>query len=254
MRRRGAGVWSVWAGVLANAMANAMAFAMALVAGAAPLTAQRAKPDGVRADSVRTDSVRTDSLRRTSRTGIIPAGFGSLRQDDVSLKLQNLGLTISAIPLDENVIRTLAPDSYRTLRALRESKSKHLEAIRTRLGLPSVAAWYVTFYTLEQGDARYDAFDFLIRSQGQDFRPLDVLGLTTGFGEGRVSQRERQVAIYVFDPSIDLSQPVVLTASTQQNSGWSDVLQKLDRERTLVWSRSTPPPPPTALPVAPVKP
>jgi hypothetical protein len=227
MRRRVAGIRTVWAGVLTSAFA--------LVVGSAPLAAQDAKRD----------SVRADSLRRTARTGMIPAGFGNLRQDDVSLKLQNQGLTISAIPLDENVIRTLAPDSYRTLRALRESKSKQLEAIRTRLGLPSVAAWYVTFYTLEQGDARYDAFDF---------RPLDVLGLTTGFGEGRVSQRERQVAIYVFDPSIDLSQPIVLTASTQQNTGWSDVLQKLDRERTLIWSRSTPTPPPKALPKAPIKP
>jgi hypothetical protein len=45
----------------------------------------------------------------------------------------------------------------------------------------------------------------------------------------------------------------VLTASTQQNTGWSDVLQKLDRERTLIWSRSTPTPPPKALPAAPPK-
>ena len=246
MRRREMRVRTASDGVRCVAFAAAVtfpfafAFALALVAGAAPLSAQGAKRD----------SVAADSLRRSSRTGMIPAGFGSLRQDDVSLKLQNQGLTVSAIPLDENVIRTLAPDSYRTLRALRESKSKQLDAIRTRLGLPSVAAWYVTFYTLEQGDARFDAFDFLIRSQGQDFRPLDVLGVTTGFGEGRVSQRERQVAIYVFDPSIDLSQPIVVTASTQQNAGWSDVLQKLDRERTLVWSRSTPTPPPTA----PVKP
>ena len=241
MAGRGLGVRRVCADVLVFAAFSALLPVLLPVL----LTAQGAKPVSARADTA-----RADSLRRTSRTGMIPAGFGSLRQDDVSLKLQNQGLTISAIPLDENVIRTLAPDSYRTLRALRESKTKQLEAIRSRLGLPSVAAWYVTFYTLEQGNARYDAFDFLVRSQGQDFRPLDVLGLTTGFGEGRVSQREKQSAIFVFDPSIDLSQPVVLTASTQQSSAWADVLQKLDRERALVWSRSTPTPPPTA----PVKP
>jgi hypothetical protein len=232
MRGRMCGVWyRVWCLPVA---------VLVLVARSAPLASQ----------SAMRDSVRADSMHRTSRTGMIPAGFGSLRQDDISLKLQNQGLAISAIPLDENVIRTLAPDSYRTLRALRESKSKQLEAIRLRLGLPSVATWYVTFYTLEQGDARYDAFDFLVRSQGQDFRPLDILGLTTRFGEGRVSQREKQSAIYVFDPSIDLSQPVVLTASTQQSTAWADILQKIDRERSLVWSRSTPTPPPSA----PVKP
>ena len=78
--------------------------------------------------------------------------------------MQTLGLTISAMPLDESVIRTLAPDSYRSLHALRESRKAALAGVASRNGFPGVQAWYVTFFNIQQGDARFDAFDFLVRS------------------------------------------------------------------------------------------
>ncbi len=184
------------------------------------------------------DRARADSLQRAQRSGLIPAGFGSLRKDDIALVVQSLGLTVKAIPLDENVIRTLAPDSYRPLHALRETKSKELEAIRSRTGLPSVQAWYVLYANLEQGEARYDQADFLVRSAGRDFRPLRVLPINPRFGDGRLVQRATADAIYVFDPAIDLDQPITVTIGTQQSTAWSDVLLRIERERSLVWSRA----------------
>lgn len=184
------------------------------------------------------DSARADSVNRAQRAGLIPAGYGSLRQDDIALTVQILGLTVKAFPLEENVIRTLAPDSYRTLHAMREDKATELEATRLRLGLPSVQAWYVSFTNLEQGEARYDPSDLLIRSVGRDFRPLRWLPLRAGFGDGRLPQRATQNAVYAFDPTIDLNQPLVVTIGTQQSSAWSEVLQRVERERSLVWSRA----------------
>lgn len=186
----------------------------------------------------RADSARADSARRPAQPDGLPAGFGTLRQDDVAVRVQYLGLTVRAIPLSEDVIRTLSPDSYRTLRELRESKAKPLEIIRARLGLPSVQAWYVSFFNLEQGEARYNAFDFVVRSAGRDFRPLDVLPLTPGFGEGRLRQRGVQSAIYAFDPAVDVNQPLAVSIETQQSDAWTDVLQRLERERALIWSRA----------------
>jgi hypothetical protein len=185
------------------------------------------------------DSVRADSVRRSPRIGLVPAGFGSLRQSDIAITAQNLGLTISAIPLDESVIRTLAPDSYRTLRALRENKSRELEAVRARMGLPSVEAWYVTFFNVQQGEARFDPGDFLVHSAGQDFRPLDVFGISSGFGDGRVRQNEKKSAIYAFDPQVDLNQPIVVTALGQQSSAWADIIPRIEQERSLIWSRAS---------------
>ena len=185
------------------------------------------------------DSVRTDSVKRMVRSGLIPPGYGTLRQDDIAVQVQMLGLLVKLIPLEESVIRTLAPDSYRALHATRESKARQLDSIRTRLGLPAVQAWLVTLFNAEQGEARYDASDVLVRSAGRDFRPLDYLPLKPGFGDGRLAQRESRSAMYVFDPAIDLSQPIAVTIGSQTNFAWNDIIQKIERERSFVLSRAT---------------
>jgi hypothetical protein len=184
------------------------------------------------------DSARA-AERQAEGDAMIPAGFGTLQQNQISITLQTQGLTVVAIPLEESVIRTLAPDSYRTLHAHRESKKAALEALRVRNGLAGVEAWEVRYFNVQQGDARFDAFDFLVHSGGQDFRPIDALPLTPGFGDGRVVQRGQQVAIYAFDSQIDLNQPLTVTTLGQQSTVWGDVvLQLIERERSLIWSRA----------------
>lgn len=175
----------------------------------------------------------------SASAGLVPEGFGSRKQDEIAVKLQNLGLLIKAIPLDEAILRLLAPDSHRALRSIRESRAKQLEAIAARTGVARVQAWYVTYYTLEPGEARYEPMDVVLRSGGRDYRPLDVMAVTPGFGEGRVAQRQQQSAIFVYDASIDLSQPVTVLAAGQQSTGWTETLSLLDAERSAVWSRSS---------------
>jgi hypothetical protein len=224
-------------------IATRIATLAALVACAMPLPGPALAQGGTTrpaTPATPADTARADATKRIDRDGLIPAGFGTLRQDQIAIRVQTLGLTVSAIPLDESVIRTLAPDSYRTLHALRESKKPALEALRARMGLAGVQAWYVSFFNVQQGDARFDAFDVLVHSVGQDFRPLDALPLTTGFGDGRVAQRGTQSAIYAFDPQIDLNQPLTVTALGQQTTVWGDtMLPLIERERSLVWSRSS---------------
>ena len=58
----------------------------------------------------------------TNGTGLVPAGFGTLRQDAIAIPLQLPGVLVKLTPLDESVIRTLSPDSYRALRELAESR------------------------------------------------------------------------------------------------------------------------------------
>ena len=217
----------------------ALMLAVAAWATACAQGTQSVPPVPARLGTRAADSVTADSVRKASRSGLPPAGFGTLHQSDIALAIQNFGVTISAIPLDESVLRALAPDSYRSLRDLRDSKSKRLIEIQTRLGLTSVQAWYVTFFNVDLGEARYDAGDFLLRSAGRDFRPIDILGLKPGWGDGRLAQKGVQSAIYVFDPAVDLTQPITMSAAGQQTSSWSDNLQRIERERALAWSRAS---------------
>jgi len=170
----------------------------------------------------------------------VPAGFGTLRQDDIALKSSPTnGLQIRAIPLDERFIRLLSPDSYRALRELQSSKAAQLLAVKERNRLPSYSVWYVSFFALEQGETRFSPQEFIIGNSGRDFRPLDIVPLTPGFGEYRLKQREVQSALLVFDGQIDLNQPVTAQLeSVPSVTDWNTVLQRVERERALVRSRA----------------
>ena len=173
----------------------------------------------------------------SSATTGIPAGFGSLRQDDIAIRLEPHGMIVRAIPLDEGVIRLLTPDSYRALRDLQESNRRTIETITRRSGNRSPDLWYVSFYGLED-NARFSPMDLTITSGGQDFRPIDVIPLTTGFGEQRLRQRETQSAVYVYPGDIDVDHPLTVTFQGLQSSIWELLLQRIERERALVRART----------------
>jgi len=164
--------------------------------------------------------ITDDTVGRAS----VPVGFGTLRQDDIAIRLELQGLIVRAIPLDENLIRLLTPDSYRALRELQESNKSAIAAVARRTGGRSPDLWYVSFYGV-QPDVHFSPMELVITSSGRDFRALEVLPLSSGFGEQRLKQRETQSAIYLFDEAIDLDQP----------------LTRVERERALVRARASRP-------------
>lgn len=175
-------------------------------------------------------------------TAALPAGLGTLRQDDIAVRVQFNALQVRVLPLEESVIRTLSPDSYRTLHELRDSKRGLVDGVLRRTGIPGASLWYVQFFNAEQGEARFSPLELVISSAGRDFRALEVFALTPGFGEQRLRQREVQAALYVFDPSVDVNQPLTVTFETQSSAAWDALLKKVDRERSLIRSRATPKP------------
>lgn len=177
------------------------------------------------------------AVRDTSRT-LVPAGYGSLRQEDISIRLQLLGLQVQAIPLDETVIRLLSPDSYRALREIVNSKQAELDAIARRGLLRGMSLWYVRFYGTEQGETPFSPLEFIVTSVGRDFRPIEVLPITSGFGRQRLRQRENQYALYVFDAQVDVNQPLAVQFETARSADWTLVLSRIERERALVRSRA----------------
>jgi hypothetical protein len=181
---------------------------------------------------------RTDTSARN--TSLVPLGFGTLRQDDIALRLDVQSLQVRALPLDESILRTLASDSYRALRDLRESQHEQLGSIarRTGGGSSQFSLWYVSFFSAEPGETRFSPMDLVVSNVGRDFRPLGVLPLTPGFGQQRVRQRETHSAVYVFDGQLDANQPLVVTYETTRNSDWAVTLQRIERERMLIRSRA----------------
>jgi len=88
----------------------------------------------------------------------------------------------------------------------------------------------------------FSPMELVITSAGRDFRALEVLPLSSGFGEQRLRQRETQSAIYLFDESIDLDQPLAIAFQNVRDDGsWENILTRVERERALVRARASRP-------------
>jgi len=170
--------------------------------------------------------------------GLPPPGFGTLRQDDISLRLTIANLQVRATPLDESIIRLLSPDSYRAMSELKRSKSEAIAAVARRNAVRELSLWYVSFFAVEQGETRFSPREFIITNVGRDFRPLDILPITPGFGEQRLRQNGRQDGLYVFDGQLDVQQPLTVSYETARNDSWGQMLPQIERERALVKSRA----------------
>lgn len=173
----------------------------------------------------------------TAGLALLPPGYGSLRQDDLSLHIDAGTVLVRALPLDEALIRLLTPDSYRALHDLKEGSRSQIDAIARRYGGRPVSVWFVSFYGVEP-NARFTPGDLTITSGGRDFRSYDILSLTVGFGENRLRQRETQSALYVYDGDVQVNQPVSIAYQGSFDGSWDQTLQTIERERAMVRARS----------------
>ena len=174
----------------------------------------------------------------TTGAALIPAGFGSLRQDAIAITLSLPDMLVRLTPLDESVIRTLSSDSYRALHELADSRRPAITRLAAQHGLLRGSLWTVSFYGLTR-DARFSPLDVTITSAGRDYRPVEVIPISSGFGEQRLQPRETQSALYLFEDALDVNQPLVVSLGSTKSTTWSTTtLRTIERERALIQSRA----------------
>jgi hypothetical protein len=158
--------------------------------------------------------------------GNLPAGFGSLRLEDVSLDLVADRLRIRVTPLDERITRLTAPDT-----------SERLAAARARAG-DQYTVFLVAVETEAPGGVDFDPLDLEISARGAVHRASAITALTAGWGAGRLDQRSPQQALYLFPESIDPTNEWVVRFGDVRNEGWAARLPRLDAERARVRARA----------------
>jgi hypothetical protein len=166
-----------------------------------------------------------------------PAGFGTLGQDDIGIRLRTPDFVISFIPLNEGVIRLLAPDTYRSMHRLLESKSQEIADAARRNGISQPSVFLVSFFGT-QTRARFEAEALTITGQNRLFRPRAFLPLSPSFGERQVSLRETATAVYLYEDGLRLLDPFVLGYDGVTTNEWERILIALDRERAAVAARA----------------
>jgi hypothetical protein len=213
-----------------NARAAVVSLALAAACGAPPAASTSSRPQA---------TVGAERPALDSSSAIIPAGFGTLKQSDLEIVLEPEGVHVAAIPLDESVIRTLAPDSYRRLRASLDSKRTAVVQRASMRGVRDPRVWYVRFYG-RTPDAHFAATDVTVTSGGRDFRPFDVVPISSGFGEQRLQPRDTQTGLLLFEEGVDVSQPMIVAMGSERNVDWdtNSILKKLDAERAAIRARA----------------
>ncbi len=169
--------------------------------------------------------------------GLPPAGFGTLRQDDVVIRLDIQTFRIQVLPLDERVTRLLATDTYQSLHRLTTAKAHEVEESARRFGIRNPTIFLITFFGL-QARARFDPEILTITSQNRFFRPVQILPLTPLWSGRQLNQRETASAVYLYGDGIQILDPFTVSYGPIVSTVWEQTLRRLDRERASVLAKA----------------
>ena len=158
-----------------------------------------------------------------------PPGYGTLRQDEVSISLVSGSLQIMVTPLDESVIRVTAPDTYQRLSGMVEIE---------RPGEPDEAALFLVSFYSDQPEARFVPEDVQLISRGFRVRPVAITPVTQSWGQRRVGQRQTEMAVYAFPPDLAMEEDLVLVYGLDQSGSWSSVLSRVRAESARARARA----------------
>ncbi len=156
-------------------------------------------------------------LASADSSRLVPPGFGTLKQDDVTLSLREGDLLIKVVPLEEWVLRLTAPDTYARLKNLAEA---HRPSAVAAAGGRGASLFLVTLFSYAP-DVAYQPEDLLVVNRGLRYRPLAIFPVTPGWGLQRLAQQETRMAIYVFEGEMDLEGEFVVEYRTLRNESWA---------------------------------
>lgn len=159
-----------------------------------------------------------------------PVGFGTLSQSDVAVLIRDDQIELQFLPLDERVIRLLAPDSYQALSALVRQRQPAIDSIAASRGLSAPGLALVTFYG-RVARARFDPQLVSLVLRGQSIFPLGTVPLGPEFSNRELGVRGTARAIYVFGEIVPVIEPFVLTYGSLQSGAWESRIETLSRER-----------------------
>jgi len=167
----------------------------------------------------------------------IPPGYGSLRRDDIVASFSTGTVAIQVLPLDEQVIRLLAPDTYRSLRQLVQSRADDIAEAAQLANTENPVLVMVTFLGVVPA-ARFNPEDLNITSRGRLFRPIGIVPLSPTWGSNQLDARQQAVAIYLFERGISFREQMTISYQGLSSDVWTRSLRLLNEERARVKARA----------------
>ena len=167
----------------------------------------------------------------------VPVGYGTLRRDDIAARLATGTIEVQVLPLDDQVTRLLAPDTYRSLTELVRSRAADLTDAAARGSTQNPTVMMVTFLGVVP-QARFNPEELTITSRGRLFRPIGIVPLSPTWSSFQLDARQQAAAIYLFDPGISFAEQLTVSYQGLSSDAWSHALRLLDQERARVRARA----------------
>jgi hypothetical protein len=177
--------------------------------------------------------------RDTLGTGGLPLDRGRLRQDDIALAWTRGTLAIRLVPLDERIVRLLAPDAAQSLHALIQSETPRIDSIAGLRGLRNPGIALVTFNALAPG-TRFDAQLLTISVRGQLWRSIGVVPLSAAFGNDQLDVRSAAIGLVLFDHELPVHESFVASYAEANSADWGQRLARLETERSRILATNRP--------------
>lgn len=165
-----------------------------------------------------------------------PAGLGSLRVDNLAVRLEMRNIQFRVLPLDELILRLLAPDSYRSHHALRAARDEEILRTAQGFGVAEPVVFLVTVYaTADQSPFNPELL--AITSRGRYFRPLGILATSPQWHEHQVGQGQAISAIYIYEDGVALLEPFTIDYDGVTSDQWRRALPFIEQERARIAAR-----------------
>jgi hypothetical protein len=166
-----------------------------------------------------------------------PMGLGSLTQEQISVSIANSQLTIRFQPLNERLLRLLAPDAYRALAGMIASRANAIDSISRYSGTTQPGLMMVTVYG-NVPDVRFDASSVGVSVNSVRIDPVGIIPLNANFSRQQLPRQAVGQGLYVFAEELPVYSPMVFTYGSVAVEGWAQKVPTLDRELARVSARA----------------
>lgn len=164
----------------------------------------------------------------------IPAGLGTLRQEEISISLRRAEVEMQITPLSESVIRLTAPDTYDRLSAL----SRGLQEIfREETGSAVPFQLFLVSLYSEVVEATFEPSDLTLVNRGLRYRPVRIRPLSPGWDSRVLRPRQPLLAVYAFPGEIDLEQEIEVEYREVRSFDWERIIPIIGAEQSRLRGR-----------------
>jgi len=167
---------------------------------------------------------------------LMPAGYGTLNQDQLSIRLQDGDIEVRLLPLDERLLRLVARDGYESLHGLVQSRRAQIDSTAQAAGLAAPGLALVTFFGLREG-ARFDPQNVNLFYRNQFTRPAAIIPISANFSSRQLPVRRQASAIYLFEVPLPIYEEFEVAYGGAVSTGWKDILPRIERERGRALAR-----------------